>query len=61
MKIQAKENMKKPVRTEAVLSDDEVQRMHVHWRVASYVSVSRCHDKKGVANLLPRVMAILKA
>ena len=44
--------MKKPARTEAVLSDDEVQRMHAYWRVADYVSVSQCSDGKGVANLL---------
>jgi len=61
MKIQTKENMRKPARTKAVLSDDEVQRIHAYWRVANYVSVSQCSDGKGVADLPPHTLAILKA
>jgi phosphoketolase len=61
MKIQTKENMKKPARTEAVLSDDEVPRMHAYWRVANYVSVGQCDDGKVVADLPPHTMAILEA
>ena len=61
MKVQTKENMKKPAKTDAVLSDDEVQRMHAYWRVTNYMSVGQCNDGKGVANLPSPTMAILKA